>query len=155
MTTEIEVSTDQARLDLDYIHGYLTRSYWAAGIPKHLVARSMRHSLCFGLYRGPQQIGFARVVTDYATFAYLADVFVDPQEQHKGYGRRFIAAVLDHERLQGLRRWHLVTKDAQAFYRKLAFSAVANPEGHMEKYTPPAYASSLPRGGQPPTGQRP
>lgn len=136
---DIDISTDRARLDLDYVHRFLAASYWAEGIPRNIVETSIRHSLCFGVYKDRQQIGFARVVTDYATFGYLADVFIDPREQRKGYGQRLITAVLAHEKLQGLRRWHLVTKDAQPFYETVSFTAVANPEGHMEKCRKPAY----------------
>lgn len=143
----IVISTDKAKLDLGYIHGFLTTSYWAEGIPRSVVARSIAHSLCFGLYKHARQIGFARVVTDYATFAYLADVFVDPDEQHQGYGSRLLAAVLSHADLQGLRRWHLVTKDAQPFYRQMAFSVVARPENHMEKYAQPDYGGAAAGGG--------
>ena len=137
--TDIEISTDKARLDSDYIYGFLKTSYWAEGIPKEMVEKSIKHSFCFGVYKHTKQIGFARVITDYTTFAYLADVFIDPQEQNKGYGKILIAEVLKHEKLKGLRRWHLITRDAQDFYQKLEFSLVANPEGHMEKYNKPNY----------------
>ena len=140
--TDIEISTDKARLDSDYIHGFLKASYWAEGIPKEMVEKSIKHSFCFGVYKNKKQIGFARVITDYTTFAYLADVFIDPQEQKKGYGEKLITAVLKHEKLKRLRRWHLITRDAQNFYQRLEFSLVANPEGHMEKYKKPEYKTA-------------
>ncbi len=133
------VSTDPEKLDLTYIHGFLSQTYWAQGIPREVVAKSMAHSLCFGLYRGVQQRGFARVITDYATFAYLADVFVDPAEQGQGYGRLLVRTILNEPRLQGLRRWHLLTRDAHGLYQSLEFSPVANPDVQMELVHPPAY----------------
>jgi GNAT superfamily N-acetyltransferase len=137
--TDIDISTDRGRLDLDTIHRFLSASYWSEGIPRDVVARSIRHSFCFGLYKDRRQIGFARVITDFTTFGYLSDVFVDPAEQGRGYGRRLIAAILNHEELRGLRRWHLVTRNAQPFYEELGFSRVVNPEGHMEIYHKPVY----------------
>lgn len=131
------IATDKAKLDLDDIHRYLATSYWARGIPRGVVERSIANSLCFGLYEKKRQIGFARVVTDYATFAYLADVCVDPAEQRQGYGTRLLAAVLNHADLQGLRRWHLVTRDAQPFYRQMAFAVVARADHHMERHDRP------------------
>jgi len=135
----IEITSDFSRLDLDYIHRFLQKTYWAEGIPRDVVVRSIENSYCFGIFKSGRQIGFARVVTDYTTFAYLADVFIDHAEQRKGYGRMLVGRILDDERLKNLRRWHLITKDAQNFYKSLSFSEVANPEGHLEKYRKPDY----------------
>jgi GNAT superfamily N-acetyltransferase len=133
------VSTDDARLDLDVIHGYLERSYWAEGIPRETVERSLRHSLNFGLYEDKQQIGFARVVTDRATYAYLADVFV--LETHRGHGlsKLLMEAVMSHPDLQGLRRFSLATRDAHGLYRQFGFAALAAPERFMEIAHPGLY----------------
>ena len=99
------ISTDRSRLDLGVIHGYLRGSYWATGVPEDVVRRSIENSLYFGLYRGEEQAGFARVVTDRATFAYLADVFVLEEHRGRGLGKRLVEAVVSHPDLQGLRRW--------------------------------------------------
>jgi GNAT superfamily N-acetyltransferase len=135
---ETLVSDDPARLDLGVVHGFLATSYWAAGIPEEVVRRAIAGSLCFGLYRsggegGERQIGFARAVTDRATFAYLADVFVLAEERGRGLGTFLVEAVMAHPDLQGLRRWSLVTRDAHALYRKLGFAPLALPERHMER----------------------
>jgi GNAT superfamily N-acetyltransferase len=134
------VSDDTARLDLDVVHGYLARSYWAEGIPRDLVARSVRHSLCFGLYDpAGRQVGFARAVTDRATYAYLADVFVLEEAQGRGLGTWLTECVMAHPDLQGLRRFALVTRDAHDLYRKFGFDALASPERHMEIARPGLY----------------
>jgi N-acetylglutamate synthase-like GNAT family acetyltransferase len=137
------VSTDPARLDVDAIHAYLTRSYWAAGIPKDLVERSLRLSLCFGLYRGKEQAGFARLVTDLATFAYLADVFVLEGHRGQGLSKWLMECVLDHPDVRGLRRWHLVTRDAQGLYAKFGF-AEPEPGKHMERRRQDPYLATPP-----------
>lgn len=124
------VSTDPQRLDLDAIHGYLTRSYWAAGIPRDVVERSLRLSLCFGLYRGNEQAGFARLVTDLATFAYLADVFVLEAHRGRGLSKWLMECILDHPDVRDVRRWHLVTRDAQGLYATFGF-AEPEPGKHM------------------------
>jgi GNAT superfamily N-acetyltransferase len=128
----IEISTDPARLDLDAIHAYLTRSYWAAGIPRDVVARSIAHSLCFGVYDGGGQVGFARVVTDRATYAYLADVYILESHRGRGLSLRLMEQVMVHPDLQGLRRWSLLTRDAHGLYRRFGFEPLARPERHME-----------------------
>ena len=137
----LEISTDPARLDLDVIHGYLARSYWAAGIPRETVARSIAGSLCFGAFEDGRQIGFARVVPDRATFAYLADVVVLEEFRGRGVARRLMEAIVGHSDLQGLRRWLLVTRDAQALYEKFGFRPLAHPEMHMEAVLANAYGS--------------
>ena len=133
------VSTDAARLDLDVIHGFLTQSYWSPGVPRDVVERAIKGSLCFGLYEGTRQIGFARVITDQATYAYLADVFVLDAEQGKGLGTWLMEVIMAHPALQGLRRWGLITRDAHALYRKVGFKPLANPDRHMEIAKPDIY----------------
>lgn len=131
---EIEISTDPARLDLAAIHEYLgRRSYWAEGRSREIVARSIEHSLNFGAYDGGRQVGFARVVTDRATFAYLCDVFVIEGHRSRGVGKRLMEAVMAHPDLQGLRRFQLVTRDAHELYRRYGFAALAEPSKHMER----------------------
>jgi GNAT superfamily N-acetyltransferase len=121
------ISTDPARLDIDAIHGFLRRAYWSENIPRAVVEKAVAHSLCFGVYAGDQLAGFARVVSDYATFAYICDVFV--LEEHRGQG---MAAILAHPELQGLRRWMLVTRDAHGLYRQQGFQPARRPENVME-----------------------
>ena len=126
------ISTDPARLDADAIHAFLTRSYWAEGIPKDIVARSIQHSLCFGMYDGAKQIGLARVISDYATYAYLADVYVLEDYRGQGLGKWLMACVMSHPDLQGLRRWSLATRDAHGLYRQYGFAELVRPERWME-----------------------
>jgi GNAT superfamily N-acetyltransferase len=133
------VSTDPSRIDVAAVHAYLTRSHWAAGISREIVARSIAGSLCFGLFDGSQQIGFARVITDEATFAYLADVYVLEEYRRRGLATWMIGVVVGHPRLQGLRRFVLVTRDAHWLYAKFGFTAVAHPERYMEKLQPDIY----------------
>ena len=134
---EIAVSTDPSRLDLDVVHGFLTGSYWAAGIPREVVERAVRGSLCFGAYLGSQQVGFARVISDGATFAYVSDVFVLSSHRGRGVGKLLMAAIMAHPGLQGLRRWTLATRDAHGLYRQFGFSAPRHPERVMEILTAP------------------
>jgi GNAT superfamily N-acetyltransferase len=137
----IEVSTDRSRLDLGFIHAFLAASHWAKDIPFATLARAIDHSVPFGLYKDGRQIGFARVVTDHATFAYLADVFVTPGERGKGYGKRFVDAVLAHPELQGMRRWLLGTRDAAGLYKQLGFTEP--PGGYfLERKDENVYASA-------------
>jgi N-acetylglutamate synthase-like GNAT family acetyltransferase len=126
------ISTNPKRLDLDAIHGFLSRSFWAEGIPKKLVAKSIRNSLCFGLFHDRAQIGFARVVTDRATFAYLCDVYILETHRGKGLSKWLIEAVMAHPDLQGLRRFQLVTRDAHGLYTRFEFRAPEHPDRHME-----------------------
>ena len=134
-----EISTDPTRLDPEVIHGYLTQSYWSPGIPRAVVERAMANSMCIGLYRGAEQVGFARVVTDRATFAYLADVFV--LEPHRGIGlsKQLMAFIMSHPDLQGLRRFMLGTKDAHSLYQQFGFTELANPARMMEILQPDVY----------------
>jgi GNAT superfamily N-acetyltransferase len=128
-----EVDTDKARLDLAMIHDFLARSHWAAGIPFAVMKRAIDNSLAFGLYRDGRQIGFARVVTDRATFAYLADVFVVEAERGKGFGRHLVDTILAHSELQGLRRWLLGTRDAHSLYRGCGFAEPLAPFSFLER----------------------
>lgn len=149
---EFAISTDRARIDLDVVHGFLAASYWAAGIPRAVVARSIEHALCFGLYHGARQIGFARVITDRATFAYLGDVFVLDDYRGQGLGTWLMEVVHAHPELQGLRRWVLLTRDAHALYRKIGYAAVAKPDRYMERWAANVYATKIPGAGGPGTG---
>jgi GNAT superfamily N-acetyltransferase len=126
------VTTDPARLDLDMVHGFLTESYWAKGIPRAVVERALRHSLCFGAFEGDRQVGFTRVISDFATYAYVSDVFVLPSDRGRGVGTRLMAAVMAHPDLQGLRRWTLFTRDAHNLYRKFGFGEARHPDRLME-----------------------
>jgi GNAT superfamily N-acetyltransferase len=133
------ISTDATSLDLDVIHGYLSQSYWSPGIPRQVVERAIANSLCFGAFRGAAQVGFARVVTDRATFAYLADVFVLEAHRGKGLAKAMVRAILAHAELQGLRRWLLATRDAHALYRQFGFKDLANAASVMEIRDPDVY----------------
>ena len=133
------ITTDVASMDLDAIHAYLTRSYWSEGISKELVSKAMAGSLCFGLFDAGRQVGFARVVTDRATYAYLCDVYVLEDYQGRGLGTWMMHELMTHPDLQGLRRWGLVTRDAHRLYEKFGFAAPANPAGLMEIARPGMY----------------
>ena len=134
------ISTDSARLDIDAVHAYLSKeSYWANGIPRDVVERSLHHSLCFGVYRDDAQVGFTRVVTDYATMAYIGDVYILPEHRGRGLSKWMMECVLAHPELQHLRRWILVTRDAHGLYRKFGFTDLKRPEGYMELHDPHIY----------------
>jgi N-acetylglutamate synthase-like GNAT family acetyltransferase len=120
------ISTDKSKLDLNVIHEFLSHSYWAAGIPRETVARSIENSLCFGVYDHTRQIGFARVVSDFATYGYVADVFILEPYRDRGLGKELMASIMTHPRLQGLRRWSLGTRDAQGLYAQFGFQPVVN-----------------------------
>lgn len=134
------ISDDPTRLDVDAIHACLAGSYWAANIPREIVARAVANSLCLGIY-GPHgdQIGLVRAVTDYATFAYLCDVYVLEPHRGRGLAKAALRLLFDHPRLQGLRRFQLVTNDAHRLYAPFGFQVVAEPERHMEKRRPNPY----------------
>jgi len=136
---EFTISTDPGRIDLDVVHGFLTRSYWAEGIPREIVAKSIEHSLCFSLFHRDRQIGFARVITDYATFGYLGDVFVLEEYRGRGLARWLMEVVHAHPELQGFRRWVLLTRDAHALYRRMGYTTLAAPERYMERWAPEVY----------------
>jgi GNAT superfamily N-acetyltransferase len=160
---EFLISTDRARLDLDVIHGFLTNCYWAKGIPRDIVARSIEHSLCFGVYDGtseqspglakdarpfdgaqgrhgaPVQVGFARVVSDFATVAYLGDVFILESHRGRGLSKWLMECIMPHPALQNLRRWILLTGDAHGLYARCGFTALNSPERYMELHSPDVY----------------
>ncbi|HEX4427244.1 MAG TPA: GNAT family N-acetyltransferase [Terriglobales bacterium] len=126
------ISTDPERLDLDVIHGFLTESYWAKGVPREVVARSIENALCFGIYSDGKQVGFARVISDYATYAYIGDVFVLEGYRGRGLSKWLMECIMQHPRLQGLRRWSLVTGDAHGLYSQFGFTPLQSPELWME-----------------------
>ncbi|MCM2257031.1 MAG: GNAT family N-acetyltransferase [Vicinamibacteria bacterium] len=136
---EPEIVQDPAAVDVDAVHAYLTRSYWAQGIPRETVARAVAGSLCFSLKLAGRQVGFARVVTDRATFAYLADVYVLEEFRGRGWARRLMEVVVGHPDLQGLRRFVLITRDAHGLYARFGFTPLARPEGYMEVARPGLY----------------
>ncbi|AIY39920.1 Histone acetyltransferase HPA2 -related acetyltransferase [Collimonas arenae] len=139
---ELRITTEPAELDIPSIHRFLSEeSAWARGIPLAMVEESIRHSLNFGLFAGDRQVAYARVVTDYATFAYLVDVFVLAEQRGKGYSAQLMTAVMAHPRLQGLRRFMLATSTAHGLYAKFGFSAPARPQTLMERFAPDAYAA--------------
>jgi GNAT superfamily N-acetyltransferase len=142
MSDAIEISTDPRRFDLDLIHSFLTNSYWAEGIPRDIVQKSIENSLCFGLYDQGKQVGFARVITDRATFAYLADVFIVESHRGQGLSKRLMEAIVAHPDLQGLRRWSLITRDAHGLYEQFGFKPLPTPERWMEKHDPNVYRKS-------------
>ena len=133
------ISTDEERLDLDMVHGFLTESYWAEGISREVVARSIENSLCFGVFCDGKQIGFARVISDYATFAYVGDVFVLESYRGYGLGKWLMECIVGHPRLQGLRRWTLLTRDAHGLYGQFGFTPLKRPERYMELHDPEVY----------------
>ena len=136
----LRISADFDDLDLALVHGFLSaETYWAAGIPRDTLERALRHSICCSGHLDGRQVAFARAITDQATFAYLADVFVLPQHRGKSYGRAIVEALMADPRLQGLRRWHLVTKDMQPLYAQLGFVPLSQPERHMQKHDPDVY----------------
>ncbi len=128
-------------MDFDVIFGYISQSYWAKGIPKSTMQKAIDNSLCFGVFSSSdEQVGFARVVTDSATFAYLADVFVTKAHRGNGLSKRMMAAIVSHPELQGLRRMALATKDAHGLYQQFGFTPLNVPELFMEKHFPDVYA---------------
>jgi GNAT superfamily N-acetyltransferase len=145
------LSTDLSRLDLAAIHRFLSASYWSPGLPREVLTRAIAGSLCFGLYDDRQQVGFARVITDRATFAYLCDVYVLEAHRGRGLGRWIMEMVAAHPSLQGLRRFVLVTRDAHGLYARYGFRPLASPESYMELHRPDAYAQA-PRQGEPRNG---
>jgi GNAT superfamily N-acetyltransferase len=136
-----EISTDSARLDVDAIHAFLTRSYWSPGIPRATVARAIANSLCFGAFWQGQQVGFARVVTDKTTFAYLCDVYVLEAHRGRGLAQQLMHHVMKHPDLQGLRRMMLATRDAHGLYAKYGFKALGAPDRIMEVLKPDIYST--------------
>lgn len=137
-----EVSDDTERLDLDAVHAFLTQSYWSPGVPRDVVERAATGSLALGLYDGETQIGFARAITDRATFAYVCDVYVLESHRGRGLGRWLMECLLAHPDLQGLRRWLLTTQDAHALYEHVGFVRAPFPERFMVIDRPRLYQST-------------
>lgn len=137
---EFEISTDPERLDRAAVHAFLRESYWARGVSREVVDRSIEHSLAFGVYAGKRQVGFARVITDRATFAYLADVYILEEFRGHGLGLWLVETILAHPDLQGLRRWSLVTRDAHGLYEKVGFVRPSHPDRQMEIVDPDVYS---------------
>ncbi len=137
---EYTINTEKARIDLAFVHDFLKRSYWAREIPVEIVRHSIENSLCFGLYEAEKQIGFARVVTDYATFAYLCDVFVIENKRGRGLSKWLMETVMAHPEVQNLRRWLLATKDAHGLYGQYGFTSLDAPAVFMQRHAPDVYA---------------
>ena len=133
------VSCDPNKLDVDLIHQFLSQAYWSENIPKPTLQRSLQGSLCFSLLYKEQQIGFARVISDFATIAYLGDVFVLANYRGQGLSKWMMECVLAHPELQGLRRWVLATADAHGLYEKFGFTALKRPQAFMERHDPNVY----------------
>ncbi|MGF7080765.1 GNAT family N-acetyltransferase [Mucilaginibacter sp. UYCu711] len=132
-----KISTDKGLLNFDVIYSYLdTESYWAKGIPAERLKRAIENSMCFGVYQGNEQIGFARVITDKATFGYIADVFILPGFRNIGLSKWLMQTIINHPDLQGLRRWSLATANAQGLYSQFGFTEITRPERWMEIFTP-------------------
>src|SRR5262245_28269514 len=136
---EYSISTDKSELDIATIHAFLTRSYWSPGIPRATVERAIANSLCFGLYHMSEQVGFARVITDTATFAYLADVFILEPHRGKSLSKWLMETIKEHKDLQGLRRFMLGTRDAHGLYKQFGFTELTHPSRMMEIVRPDVY----------------
>ncbi len=128
---EFSISTDKTKIDIEYVHQFLTQSYWSPGVPLETVKKAMDGSLCFSIYDKDKQMGYARMITDKATFAYLADVFIDEKFRGRGLGKWLVKVILAHPDLQGLRRIMLATKDAHKLYEQCDFTSLNNPERFM------------------------
>jgi N-acetylglutamate synthase-like GNAT family acetyltransferase len=125
------ISTDKSKLEISVIHDFLSHSYWAEDIPMEIVKKAIENSLCFGVYNGRKQIGFARVISDYSTFAYLADVFIVEEERGKGLSKWLMECILKHQQLQGLRNFCLLTRDAHSLYAQYGFENLSKPQNFM------------------------
>jgi GNAT superfamily N-acetyltransferase len=136
---QYEITCDKTRFDIAGIHSFLAQTYWSPGVPRAVVERAIANSLCFGIFHENQQIGFARVITDRATFAYLADVYVLPEHRGKGLSKRLMEEVMQHPDLQGLRRFLLATRDAHTLYERFGFRSLGAPGNMMEVHNPNVY----------------
>ena len=135
-----QISTDKSLIDFDVVHNYISKeSYWAQQMPAETLKRAVDHSICFGIYHHNKQVGFARVVSDQATFAYIADVFVLPAFRGIGLSKWLVQTILSHPDLQGLRRWSLATLDAHGLYKQMGFTELSKPDRWMEIYHPEVY----------------
>ena len=139
------ISTDPDHLDRRVVHEFLVGSYWAKGIPREVVDRSIENSMPFGVYEGDDLVGFARVITDKATFAYLSDVFIVDAHRGRGLSKWLMEIILAHPDLQNLRRWSLTTRDAHGLYGQFGFTALAKPERHMEMLDADVYERGSPK----------
>jgi len=138
---DIRISTDRADVDIDVVHAFLSQdAYWSKNIPRATVQKAIENSYCFSAFLGERQIGFARVISDGATFAYLCDVFTLPEFRGKGVGKKLMQSVQAHPQLQGLRRWMLMTADAHKLYESYGFSSLAKPDRAMEISRPDIYS---------------
>lgn len=136
---DYRITTDPNRIDRQAVHQFLARSYWSPDLPRDFVDRALQHSLCFSILREDQQVGFARVVTDYATFAYLCDVYVLEAHRGQGLSKQLLRLVMEHPGLQHLRRFLLATRDAYQLYRQFGFQQLESPETYMEIFRPDAH----------------
>jgi GNAT superfamily N-acetyltransferase len=139
---EFLISTDRNRLDIDAVHEYLSGTYWAAGMPRSVLERAVENSLTFGIYDGARQVGFARVISDLATYAYLSDVFVIPEYRKRGLSKWLVECILAHPDLQGLRRFALFTRDAQGLYERYGFVPPRGASTYLERWSPNVYATA-------------
>jgi N-acetylglutamate synthase-like GNAT family acetyltransferase len=133
------ISTEKEKLDIDVIHSFLSRTYWAEGISKEIIRRSIEGSLCFGVFENDNQVGFARMITDNATFAYLADVFIIEEYRGRGLSKWLMEIMMSHPDLQGLRRMVLATRDAHELYKKFGFTLLNNVDRWMHIHHPDIY----------------
>jgi len=133
------LSTDKSKIDIEAVHHFLSRSYWAENIPLELVQKSIDNSLCFAVYHQQRLVGFARVISDLTTFAYLADVFIIPEERGKGLAKWLMSVIMEDPRLRGLRRFTLATRDAHGLYSQFGFTPFDKPDRWMQKYDPGVY----------------
>ena len=143
MNQDYHFSSNISDMDINAIHNYLVQSYWAKGIPYETVERAIKNSLCFGVFHQRKQIGFARVITDQATFGYLADVYILAKHRGQALSKKLMTLILEHPQLQSLRRMVLATADAHTLYQKFGFKSLANPETFMEIWQPKIYQSTL------------
>ena len=138
---EYLISTDKEKLDADFIHRFLSgESYWAKNISLEAVKRSIEHSLCYGVYHNGNQVGYAKVITDFTTTAYIGDVFITPEYRRRGLSKWLMETIVSHPEMQGLRRWVLATADAHSLYEKSGFKPLAKPDRWMERHKPDAYS---------------
>ena len=139
---EFSISTDKSKLDVDSIHEFLsTKAYWCLNIPKETVQRAIQNSLCFGVYHNGKQIGFARIISDLATIAYLGDVYILEEYRGKGLSKWLMEIIMAHPDLQGLRRWILLTSDAHGLYRQFGWKEIAEPSKWMDRHNKNVYTS--------------
>ena len=136
------ITTDKQKIDIAYVHDFLTQSYWAKNIPLSVVQQSIKGSLCFAIWHQQKQVGFARVITDEATFAYLADVFIDEHYRGRGLSKWLVQVILEYPSLQGLRRFLLATRDAHGLYSQYGFELLTHPERWMQIHKPDVYKNN-------------